>query len=1055
MAIEALIRASLANRGLVLAAAALLALASLISVQGLKLDAIPDLSDTQVIVRGSWPGQAPQIIEDQLTYPLSTELLAVPRAKAVRSFSMFGDAFAYVLFEDGTDLYWARSRVLEQLAQLQGRLPEGASLELGPDATGVGWIYQYALVDRSGRHDLAQLRSLQDWLLRFELQRVPGVAEVAAVGGFVKRFEAVIDPLQLQHHGLTLEQLLAALRGAHSEQSGARLELAEADYLIRGVGLIRSLEDLGQVPTGIVAQGTPLLLRDVAQIREAPVSRVGIAELDGEGEAVGGIVVMRDGENARAVIDAVKQRIDQLRPGLPAGVEIIEVYDRSQLIDRAVDNLSWKLLTELAMVALVCALFLMHTRSALVIVITLPLGVLVALAIMRWQGLSANIMSLGGIAIAIGAMVDAAIVMVENTHVQLARYAREHGHPPRGAEHWKIVAESSQQVGPALFFSLLITALSFLPVFALQAQEGRMFAPLAWTKTWALLVAALLAVTLVPVLMGLLIRGRVRDESQHRITNFLSGLYAPVLEAALKHPRTVIALGLLLCGSALYPLARLPTEFMPDLEEGDLLYMPTTLPALSPAKASELLQQTNRAIREVPEVAQVFGKAGRADSATDPAPLSMLETVVRLKPESEWRKGIRRADIEAELAQAVQFPGLTNAWVPPIRNRITMQVSGIRTPLGLRVSGPDLQTLTAEADRLARVLGEVPGTRSAFADRAAQSRELLISPDREAMARYGLSMVELQDWIGYGIGGAPVLEAVLGRERYPVGLRVAADWRDSPETLRELPIQTMSGAEIRLGAVADIRIEDGPAMILSEDARLSTYVFIDLAEPDLGAWIERAERALAEHPGLSGTSWAWAGSYAYLERAAERLKIAVPLTLLIVFGLLYAAFRRFGEAALLMLTLPLALVGGLWLLWLLDYATSVAVAVGFIALAGVAAEFGVVMLITLDSAVQEALRSARAAGESLKQQLARVDAALREGALSRLRPKLMTVVTLYAGLLPMMFGEGAGAATLQRIAAPMLGGMLSAPLLSMLLLPAAYRLLLRWRLRRQDQETRA
>jgi Cu(I)/Ag(I) efflux system membrane protein CusA/SilA len=1053
MSIEALIRASLANRGLVLVAAALLALASLVSVQGLKLDAIPDLSDTQVIVRGSWPGQAPQIIEDQLTYPLSTELLAVPKAKAVRSFSMFGDAFAYVLFEDGTDLYWARSRVLEQLGQLQGRLPAGATLELGPDATGVGWIYQYALIDRSGARDLGQLRSLQDWLLRFELQRVPGVAEVAAVGGFVKQFEAVIDPLRLQHHGLTLDQLLQALRGAHAERSGARLELAEAEYLIRGSGLIRSLDDLGAVPTGVLLEGTPLLLRDVAEIREAPMSRVGIAELDGEGEAVGGIVVMRDGENARAVIEAVKQRIEQLRPGLPAGVEIIEVYDRSQLIDRAVDNLSGKLIAELAMVALVCVLFLMHARSALVIVITLPLGVLVALAIMRWQGLSANIMSLGGIAIAIGAMVDASIVMVENTHVQLARYARQHGRPAQGPAHWKIVSESAQQVGPALFFSLLITALSFLPVFALEAQEGRMFGPLAWTKTWALLVAALLAVTLVPVLMGLLIRGRVRDESQHRITNGLSRLYAPVLDAALTHPRTVIALGLLLCVSALYPLSRLGSEFMPDLEEGDLLYMPTTLPALSPSKASELLQQTNQAIREVPEVLQVFGKAGRADSATDPAPLSMLETVVRLRPESEWRPGISRADIEAELAAIVQLPGLTNAWVPPIRNRITMQVSGIRTPLGLRVSGPDLPTLTAEADRLARVLGGVAGTRSAFADRAAQAREILITPDREALARYGLSMAELQDWIGFGIGGAAVLDAVLGRERYAVALRVAADWRDSPEALRELPIQTTSGAEIRLGQVAEVSIENGPAMILSEDARLSTYVFIDLAERDLGAWIERAERALAEQPGASGTAWAWAGSYAYLQRAAERLQLAVPLTLLIVFGLLYAAFRRFGEAALLMLTLPLALVGGLWLLWLLDYAGSVAVAVGFIALAGVAAEFGVVMLITLDSAVQDALHASRAANENLKQQLARIDAALREGALSRLRPKLMTVVTLYAGLLPMMFGHEAGAATLQRIVAPMLGGMLSAPLLSMLLLPAAYRLLLQWRLTRAAKES--
>jgi Cu(I)/Ag(I) efflux system membrane protein CusA/SilA len=1048
--IEALIRHCLAHRGLVLAAAVLLAAGSLISVRGLTLDAIPDLSDPQVVLRASWPGQSPAVVEEQLTYALTSRLRSVPRARAVRAWSMYGDAFVYVLFEDGTDPYWARSRVLEQLAQVQGQLPQGARVELGPDATGVGWVYQYALLDRSGNHDLADLRRLQDGWLRYELQRLPGVAEVAAIGGHVRQFEAVIDPLRLQHHGLEYDGLIAAVTASHAERSGGRLELGGTDLAIRGEGLVRRLGDLADIPTDVRAGNTALTLGDIAELRESNASRNGIAELDGEGEVVGGIVVMRDGGNAREVIAATQARIEQLRPSLPEGVELVTVYDRSELIDRAIGHLGTKLVVELALVALVCLVYLRHARSALVSVISLPLGLLVALAILHWQGLSANIMSLGGIAIAIGAMVDAAIVMVENAHLHLARHATAQGAPPIGATHWRVVGEACREVGPALFFSLLITALSFLPVFMLEGQEGRMFAPLAWTKTWSMVAAAVLAVTLVPVLIGYWVRGHLRPHRDGPIEH----LYAPALRYALTHPRRTLMVAALACATALWPLAKLPSEFMPPLEEGDLLFMPTTLASLPPQDAAALLQHVHQAIRSVPEVAQVFGKAGRADTATDPAPLAMIESVVRLKPREAWRPGLDRATLEAELAAAAELPGLVPAWVPPILNRITMQASGLRTPLGLRVSGDDLDHVTREAERLATLLAGIPGTRSAFADRGARARGLRIVPDRAALAQHGLSMAALQNWIGHAIGGAPVIEAFEDRLRVPVVLRLEAEWRDSPEALQALPLRTPAGTTVRLGDLAEIVVEDAPAMILSEDARLSAYVFIDLDDPDLGAWIERAESVLHAHPSSEGgLGWAWTGNFASMERASERLALAVPLTLLVVFGLLYATFGRFGEAALLMLTLPLATVGGLWLVWALGHATSVAVAVGFIALAGVAAEFGVVMLITLHSAVQAALRDTFGANAAVRR--AAVDAALVEGALRRLRPKLMTVTTLFAGLTPMLFGDGVGAATLERIAAPMVGGMLSAPLLSLLVLPAGYRLLVHWRLRHAPEETSA
>ncbi|MDZ4349569.1 MAG: CusA/CzcA family heavy metal efflux RND transporter [Xanthomonadaceae bacterium] len=1036
MLIERIIRTSLAHRGVVLVAAVLLTLFGLFSLRTLPLDAIPDLSDTQVIVRTSWVGQTPQTIEDQVTYPIATRMLAVPGARAVRGFSMFGDSFVYIIFEDGTDLYWARSRVLEYLSQVGSELPAGVEPQLGPDATGVGWVFQYALIDRTVQHDLAELRSLQDWFLRFELQQVPGVAEVASVGGFVRQYEAIIDPLRLQAYGIGFDQLTAALRAANRESSGGVIEIAEAEYAVRGIGFIQSLEALGAVPTGVQVDGQPVLLRDVAEIRFGPAPRRGISEFGGEGEAVGGIIVMRDGGDAKAVIDAVKARLDSLRAGLPDGVEIVTVYDRSALISRAVGNLTSKLIEELIVVVLVCALFLWHFRSAMVVAITLPLGVLAALAIMRWQGLNANIMSLGGIAIAIGAMVDAAVVMIENAHKHLETWRHENnGAEVEGEARWKVIGEAAIEVAPALFFSLLIIALSFIPVFMLEAQEGRMFAPLAWTKTWAMVSAAVLSITLVPVLMGSWIRGHFVDESEQWLSRNLMRGYRPALALALRWPRAVLALSVALLLVSAWPWSRLGSEFMPQLEEGDLLYMPTTLPSLSPAEALALLQRTDRLIRTVPEVDTVFGKIGRADSATDPAPLTMIETVIRFKPESEWRPGLSADDLVAELDRTVKLPGVTNAWVPPILNRINMQVSGIRTPLGVRVTGPDLAGISREAERIAELLQGLPGTRSAFAERTASARYIEIEPDREALARFGLSMEQMQNLLANSIGGAPVSRAVEGRERYPMALRLPQSWRDSPEALALLPIHSPSGAQAALGTLARIEVVDGPPMIRSENARLAGYVFVDL-EPgaDLGGYIERAEAVFGEQLRLpSGYAIGWAGSYEFLQRAEARLWVAVPLTLVIVFALLYFAFGRIAEASIVMLSVPLSLVGGIWLLWALDYSFSVAVAVGFIALAGVAAEFGVVMLIYLDVAVRRARESGRLSLDTL-------DEVLTDGALKRIRPKAMTVFTIVAGLTTVMLAEGAGAATMQRIAAPMLGGMLSAPLLSLLVIPAIYRL---------------
>ena len=1039
--IAAIIRASLANRGLVLALTLILSLLALQAARTLPVDAIPDLSDVQVTVRTAWPGQTPQVVEDQLTYPLASRLLAVPGARTVRGFSMTGDSFVYVLFEDGTDPYWARSRVLEYLTQARGELPEGVEPALGPDATGVGWVFQYALVDRSGRSDIAELRALQDWYLKLELQALPGVAEIATVGGLERQFQAIVDPLRLRQFGLGFDQVAARIRAASAESGGSVIELAEAEYSLRGIGFIRSLEDLRAVPTGVYHNGAAVLLGDVAEIRFGAGPRQGMAELDGEGEVVGGIVVMRHGENARAVIEAVKARLEQLRAGLPEGVEIVTVYDRSALIQRAVDHLATKLVEEVLVVALVCLLFLGHARSALVAVLLLPLGVLAALALMRLQGINAHIMSLGGIAIAIGAMVDAAIVLVENAHKHIERFRLAEGREPQEPERLRLVGAAAVEVGPAVFFSLLIIALSFLPVFLLEAQEGRMFAPLAWTKTWAMLAAAVLAITLGPVLMALLVRGRIRGEHEQWSSRAMIAAYRPLLRGVLRFPLATLVLALLVGAATLWPLRQLGSEFMPQLEEGDLMYMPTTLPDISPGKAQELLQQTSRLIRETPEVLSVFGKAGRADSATDPAPLSMLETTIRLKPQDEWRAGLTMDDLIAELDARVRVPGLTNAWVQPIRTRIDMQSTGVRTPLGVRLSGDDLQQLTRLAQQVEAVLGEVPGTRSAFADRAAAARTLEIVPRRAELARYGLEMEAFMAWLGQAVGGAQVATAYDGRRRFPVALRLPPEVRDSPEALAELGVTTPSGVSVPLGRLAEIRIAQGPAMIRSEDARLTAWVFVDIEGNDLLGYIGRAEAALAEGLALpSGVSLSWTGQYEYLVRAAERLSVAVPATLAIILVLLYFVFARWGEALIVMLTAPLSAIGGIWLIWALDFQLSVAVAVGFVALLGVAAEFGVVMLLYLERAVAEARESGQL--RSRRQ----LDAALEAGAVMRVRPKAMTVLTLLVGLAPILLTEGTGAATLQRIAAPMLGGMLSAPLLSLFVIPAVYRLWLGGRL---------
>jgi Cu(I)/Ag(I) efflux system membrane protein CusA/SilA len=1036
--IAAIIRGSVRNRFFVILAMLMLAAVGLWAVRSNAIDALPDLSDTQVIIRTSWPGQAPQIVENQVTYPLTTTMLSVPGAKTVRGYSFFGDSFVYVIFEDGTDLYWARSRVLEYLNQVQGRLPAGARSALGPDATGVGWVYEYALVDKTGRHDLAQLRSLQDWFLRYELKTIPGVAEVASIGGMVKQYQVQLDPVKLAAYGITHSQAVQAIQQANQEAGGSVLEMAEAEYMVRASGYLKTLDDFRAIPLKTAASGVPVTLGDVATIQTGPEMRRGVAELNGQGEVAGGVVILRSGKNAREVIAAVKDKLATLKASLPPGVAIVPTYDRSQLIDRAVDNLTHKLIEEFIVVAIVCALFLWHVRSALVAIVTLPLGVLAAFVVMHFQGVNANIMSLGGIAIAIGAMVDAAVVMIENAHKKIEHWEEEHPvQPLQGETRWRVITDAAAEVGPALFFSLLIITLSFVPVFTLEGQEGRLFAPLAFTKTYAMAGAAILSVTLVPVLMGWLIRGKIPPEQANPVNRFLTRLYRPAIDWTLHRPKTVLLIAVLVFATTAWPLTRLGGEFMPNMDEGDLLYMPSALPGLSAAKASELLQQTDRLIKTVPEVESVFGKAGRAESATDPAPMEMFETTIQFKPRDQWRPGMTPTKLVDELDRTVKLPGLANVWVPPIRNRIDMLATGIKSPIGVKVSGTDLAELDRIAHDVEAVAKTVPGVSSALAERLTGGRYVDVDIDRAAAARYGLNIADVQAIISGAVGGENIGETVEGLARYPISVRYPRELRDSLEGLRQLPVLTPAGQQITLGTVANVSIADGPPMLKTENARPSTWVYIDVRGRDLASVVGDLQRAVASRVKLSpGVSIAYSGQFEYLERAVAKLELVVPATLLIIFVLLYLIFGRFDEAALIMGTLPFALTGGIWMLYLLGFNQSVATGVGFIALAGVSAEFGVVMLIYLKNALKER-------GEHPDP--SQVEKAVREGALLRVRPKAMTVAVILAGLLPILLGSGAGSEVMSRIAAPMIGGMLTAPLLSMFVLPAAYLLLRRRR----------
>jgi Cu(I)/Ag(I) efflux system membrane protein CusA/SilA len=1037
--IARLIRWSIGNRFLVLLITLGMTAWGVVSVASTPLDALPDLSDVQVIIRTSWPGQAPQIVENQVTYPLTTTMLSVPGAKTVRGYSFFGDSFVYILFEDGTDPYWARSRVLEYMNQVQSRLPEQAKTALGPDASGVGWVYEYALVDRSGRMDLGQLRALQDWFLKYELKTVANVAEVASVGGMVRQYQVVLDPARLRAHGITHVKVIDAVKRANQEAGGALLEMGEAEYMVRASGYLQSLDDFRAIPLTASESGVPVRLGDVARVQVGPEMRRGIAELDGEGEVAGGIIVMRSGKNALATIEAVKAKLAALRGSLPPGVEIVPVYDRSSLIKRAVDNLTSKLAEEFIVVAVVCAVFLLHLRSALVAIVSLPLGILAAFVVMRYQGVNANLMSLGGIAIAIGAMVDAAVVMIENAHKHLERWREAHPDGVIGPdERWKVIGDAAAEVGPALFFSLLIITLSFIPVFTLEAQEGRMFAPLAYTKTYAMAAAAGLSVTLIPVLMGYLLRGRIPDEHRSPINRGLIALYRPMLDAVLRFPRaTLVAAGILALASA-WPATQLGGEFMPPLDEGDLLYMPSALPGLSAAKVAELLQQTDRLIRTVPEVLSVFGKAGRAETATDPAPLEMFETTIQLKPRGQWRAGMTPEKLVEELDRIVKVPGLANIWVPPIRNRIDMLATGIKSPVGVKVSGADLKEIDRIAGDIARAVKAVPGVSSALAERLAGGRYVDVKIDREAAARYGLNVADVQSVVSSAIGGENIGETVEGRQRFPINVRYPRELRDSIEGLRDLAVLT---------DVASVSVADGPPMLRSENSRISGWVYVDIRGVDLSTAVRDMQRAVSQQVAVpAGYSISWSGQFEYLQRATARLKVVVPGTLLIIFVLLYLTFGRLDEAFLILATLPFALAGGFWLLWILGHHLSVASGVGFIALAGVAAEFGVIMLLYL----KHAWRDREAAGRTSPADL--LDA-IREGAVLRVRPKAMTVAVIVAGLLPIMWGAGTGSEVMQRIAAPMVGGMLTAPLLSMFVIPAAY-LLMRRRAARGVREDR-
>lgn len=1030
--IPSIIRWSIGNRFLVLLLTLMLTAWGLWSVKQTPVDALPDLSDVQVIIKTAYPGQAPQVVEDQVTYPLTTAMLAVPGATTVRGYSFFGDSFVYVLFDDNTDLYWARARVLEYLSQVAPNLPASARPQLGPDATGVGWVYQYALVDKTGKHDLNQLTSLQNWFLKYELQTVDGVSEVATVGGMVRQYQVRVDPDKLRAYGIPLSLIETAIKQGNQETGASVIEMAEAEYMVRSNGYLKSVEDLKQIPLGTTVRGAPLLLGDVADVVTGPQMRRGIAELNGEGEVVGGIIVMRYGENAQHTIDGVKARLAQLKSSLPEGVEVVTVYDRSDLIQRAIDNLSGKLVEEFAVVVLVCLAFLFHLRSSLVVVISLPIAILTAFIVMHLQGINANIMSLGGIAIAIGAMVDGAIVMIENVHKHMEREALT------DKNRWRIITEASIEVGPAIFFSLLIITISFLPVFALEAQEGRMFHPLAFTKTYAMAAAAALAITLVPVIMGYFIRGKVLAEQANPLNRWLSQGYVPLLKAVLARPKTTLAIAAVVTVAGFWPLKYLGSEFIPPLDEGDIMYMPTTAANISVGKAREILQQTDKLIRTVPEVQNVFGKAGRAESATDPADLVMMETSIQLKPRDQWRPGMTPEKLKEELDSLIRFPGLTNAWVPPIKTRIDMLATGIKTPVGIKIAGPDLKVIQQLGQQLEQIVGKVEGASSVYAERVAGGRYVKVDIDRLKAARYGLNIADVQAVLATAVGGMEVGQTIEGRERYPINLRYPQSYRDSVASLELLPLVTPSGARIALADVARVYISDEAPMLRSENARLNGWVYVDIRGRDIGSFVDEAKAQVDKQLVLpAGYALTWSGQFEYMERAKARLAYVVPLTVAIIVLLLYLAFRRVQEVLLILTTLPLAVVGGIWTLWLLDFNLSVAVGVGFIALAGVAVETGVLMLVYLNHAWDELVARGKPTLQGLHD-------AVIQGAALRLRPKMMTVVTIIAGLLPIMWSQGTGSEVMQRIAAPMIGGMVSALGLTLLVLPAAYYL---WRSR--------
>ena len=1038
--IERVIRASVENRVLVLFGALLLAIAGIVAVLKTPVDALPDLSDVQVINKTDYSGQAPEIVENEVTYPISTTMLSVPGASTVRGFSLFGTSFVYVLFEDGTDLYWARSRVLESLNSAAGKLPSGVTPELGPDATGVGWIYQYALVDKSGKNDLESLRALQDWFLKYELKTIPGVAEVASVGGAVKEYQIIPDPVQLEQYGVTVGDIKTALSASNQEAGGGSIEMGESEFMVRAQGYLKTLDDFRSIVLKTNASGTPTVLGDVAQVRLGPEMRRGIAELDGEGEVAGGIILLRTGGNAREVIAAVKTRLEELKSALPEGVEIVPVYDRSSLIDRAIQNLTHKLIEEFIVVALVCAIFLWHVRSALVAVITLPLGLALAFIAMHFQGLNANIMSLGGIAIAVGAMVDAAIVMIENAHKHIEAWEEAHpGADLAGAERWQVITEAAVEVGPALFMSLLIITLSFIPIFTLEGQEGRLFGPLAWTKTWSMAASAFLAVVLVPVLMGLWIRGKIPPEDKNPLNRWLVRLYQPLLMGVLRRPKTTLFAALLVLIGGLYPVEKLGGEFLPQIAEGDILYMPSTLPGVSSSEAAAMLQKTDKLIRTVPEVATVFGKAGRADTATDSAPLEMIETTIQLKPESEWRPGMTMEKIIDELDKTVRLPGLANLWVMPIRNRIDMLSTGVKSPIGIKVSGQSLADIDGAAEQIEEAAKTVPGVVSAIAERLTGGRYVEVSVDRLKAARWGLTVAGVQSYVKSAVGGEMAGDVVDGIARYPITIRFPQSWRDSPEALRNLPIISGSGQSLTLGDVAEIRTSLGPSMLRTENARPAAWVFVDARDRDMASVVGDLREAIAKSVSLKpGVSVAFSGQYELMERAKDRLTLMVPMTILIIFVLLYLAFRRFAESLLILGSLPFALTGGIWLLYLLGDRLSVAVGTGFIALAGLAAEFGVVMIVYLRHAVQ----NDKSLADPKTFTVEALDRAIEHGAALRVRPKTMTVAVVLAGLIPILVGTGAGSEVMSRIAAPMVGGMVTAPLLSLFVIPAAWKLIM-------------